>query len=133
MSYTPKEGNARIYRGRERKRAGGGCEKKGRRPAASRESEREREEKPDARRGTARETHLTDVAPHYYFADTDDSILVRCCCCTAVHGVTVTVRFLYYFLSARDSVYSRNEERKKKKRKTNVNGRPGYESKFLRP
>lgn len=24
----------------------------------------------------ARETHLTDVAPHYYFADTDDSILV---------------------------------------------------------
>lgn len=34
-------------------------------------------------RGTARETHLTDVAPHYYFADTDDSILVRCCCTTA--------------------------------------------------
>lgn len=44
-------------------------------------------------RNRARNTHLTDVAPHYYFADTDDSILVRRCCCTAAHGVTATVRF----------------------------------------
>jgi len=84
-AYGEAQTRARRGWGVARKKDGG-------RPRSKRERERERERA--MRRGTARQTHLTDVAPHYYFADTDDSILVRCCC-TAAHGATATVRFLF--------------------------------------
>lgn len=80
---------------------------------------RVRVRKSDAR-GTARETHLTDVAPHYYFADTDDSILVRCCCTTA-HGVTATVRF--FLRSPRNSrIRGKNGRKSDRNRRTAVRG-----------
>jgi len=74
---------------------------------------RARARKNDAR-GTARETHLTDVAPHYYFADIDDSILIRCCC-TAAHGATATVCF--FLCSPRDlEIRDKNGEKSSQNR-----------------
>jgi len=115
VSYTPKEGNAHGGARECAKEGIEGCGKKGRRPRAAYARAREN----DAR-GTARETHLTDVAPHYYFADTDDSILVRCCC-TAAHGATATVRF--FLRSPRDlEIRRENREKSSWNRPTAVRG-----------